>query len=195
METYLLTFAIFPRSGRALRQQNYCLYRDGGCTEVYSNLKVHSVSATKVPISWFWNAGLVLIFPTVRAANKFQVFLRTLLGIQHSPEQVGTAGPGQHMTLGQRKLPSENLHTSGKWFSKQLFHKALRKTLFQSHYLALEGFLLEEGALDTCGCQLKKHRDELWQSLATSPAPLPPSCKKVAPITLLTDSSSLNSDH
>lgn len=84
-------------------------------------------------------AALVLIFPTVRAANKFEAFLRTLLWTHHSPEQVGTAGPGQHTTLGQRKLPSKNPHTSGKWFSKQLFHKALWKTLFQSHYSALEG--------------------------------------------------------
>lgn len=84
-------------------------------------------------------AALMLIFVTVRTANKFEAFLRTLVWIHHSPAQVGTAGPGQHKTLGQRKLPLKNLHTSGKWFSKQLFHKALWKTLFQSHYSALEG--------------------------------------------------------
>lgn len=84
-------------------------------------------------------AALMLIFLTVRAAKKFAAFLRTLLWTHHSPVQVGTAQPGQHKTLGQRKLPSKNLHTSGKWFSQQLFHKAPWKTLFQSHYSALEG--------------------------------------------------------
>lgn len=106
--------------------------------EAARELTVFVLQAPTNPLHLKW-AALMLIFPTVRAANKFEAFLRTLLWIHPSPVQAGTAGPGQQTTLGQRKLPLKKLHTSGKWFSKQLFHKALWKTLFQSHYSALEG--------------------------------------------------------
>lgn len=125
-------------------------------------LKVHSVSSTKVFISQFWNAGgskradSICVTGTYhppafdtssinahlshsKSSKQVWGVLRTQLWIHQSPAQAGTAGPGQHTTLGLRKLPVKNLHTSGKWLSKQLFHKALWKTLFQSHYLALEG--------------------------------------------------------
>lgn len=49
--------------------------------------------------------------------------------LQHSQVQVFTAGQDWSTALWQRKLPSKNLHTSGKWFRKQLFHKTPQKPL------------------------------------------------------------------
>lgn len=127
-------------------------------------------------------AALKLIFLTVRAANKFEAFLRTLLWIHHSPAQAGTAGSGQHKNFGTgknslRKICTHQENGSANSCSTEPYGKHSSRVITR----LWKEFLLEEGtahgALDTRGCQLRKHRDELWQSLATSPTLLPPSCQ------------------
>lgn len=126
-------------------------------------------------------AALMLIFLTVRAANKFEVF--SGLSSESINHQHRLAQQGQVSTRlwdwenSLWKICTHQENGSANSCSTKPYGKHSSRVIT---WLWKE-FLLEErtahGALDTRGCQLKKHTDELWQSLATSPKPLPPSCK------------------
>lgn len=107
----------------------------------------------------------------------------------------GFAQQKRSTSLRQRKLPSTNLPARAKWLGKQPLHKALEKTLFQSHYSALEGVSSgrRNGSWRPSHLWLpieSKTQIKLSQSLATSPTPPQRACSLLTGslIHLLTDS-------
>lgn len=126
-------------------------------------------------------AALMLIILTVRAAKKFAAFLRTLLWTHRSPcrlaqhSQVSTKLWDRENSLQKICTHQENGSANSCSTKPHGKHSSRVITRLWKEFLLEEG--IAHGALDTCGCQLKKHTDELWQSLPTSLTCLPPSCR------------------
>lgn len=164
-------------------------------------LKILSRSFTEVFISRFWNAGGSKRADSISATGTYHppVFdtssINTHLSHSKSSKQVWSIP--QESTTHQGRMAQQGQVSTKLWDRENSLWKicthqengsanSCSTKPYGKHSSRVitrlwKEFLLEEGtahgALDTRGCQLKKQRDELWQSLATSPTPLPPSYK------------------